>query len=113
MSEADEPYRWQEAFTLLPVPLRNLNAIRTLREQKSPPWSQADLAVRVGTTQSRISAYELGKMSRLSLRMAFDIANALGAHVERVFYGLFEESCERHGGRVQGLNTIESSEHTP
>lgn len=75
---------------------RSLNAIRSLRLVKA--WKQADLAARIGSTQSDVSAYETGKVIP-DLAKALDIASALGARVEQVFYEIFEESCTRVGQR--------------
>ncbi|MDP2314896.1 MAG: helix-turn-helix transcriptional regulator [Pseudomonadota bacterium] len=84
---------------LPPVP-RSLNAIRSFRLAKSPPLLQRELAMRVGSTQADISAYELGRVVP-DLPKALDIANALGRRVEEVFFELFEGSCERVGARMR------------
>lgn len=39
---------------------RSVNAIRSLRLARA--WKQADLAVRIGSTQSDVSAYETGRV---------------------------------------------------
>lgn len=77
---------------------RSLNAIRSLRLAKSPPWSQRDLARRTGASPKNISRYELGK-SVPELSTALALANALGRRVEEVFFELFEDACARVGAR--------------
>lgn len=76
------------------MPQDFLNAIRSLRLRRCPPWRQADLARIVGVSQSRLGAYERGDMMP-TLARAFDIANALGHRIEEVFYAAHEDSLRR------------------
>lgn len=91
---------------------RPLNAIRSLRRQKTPPLTQRALGELVGVTQSDISAYERGSVVP-ELRKALEIASALGRPVEAVFYGLFEEAACRVGERRRSTYPSESCSIPP
>ncbi len=59
------------------------NNIRRLRFERNE-MTQQELADRIGVTRQTINAIELGKYSP-SLEMAFQIADAFGVPLDRVF----------------------------
>ena len=82
----------------------SLNAIKSLRLSKLPtPWRQLDLALRIGCRQDHISEYERGR--RLpDIHTAMTIAQALGKHVEEVFWEMGEHVAHEIGERLRQQN---------
>lgn len=65
-----------------PKPTRVSNRIRKLRTERE--LTQAELAATLGVTRQTVIAIEQGRYSP-SLKMAFQIALALGAPLDEVF----------------------------
>lgn len=92
--------------------LRPPNAMKSLRFAKIPTLLQRDLALRVGCTQSDLSAYETGRVLP-DLPRAMEIASALGVTVEAVFFGEVEAALVRNATRLRTLQQAISPTSLP
>ena len=76
------------------------NAMWALRRARSPAWTQTDLGRLIGKDRRQVSHYELGRYLP-NLATAMDIATALGATLEDIFFEEYKRSMERVARRIE------------